>query len=236
MALFVRRRHEGASYIVDGTRNGEEVDFDLGALGKVEVEVQPTGRKETVRPKCGKPFTAEGSSFVGTIEFRGEEGFAEAHVQRTPNRYDLLVDIVCGGSSSGETFGVGERGVRLKVRRTGGPKLQINQNHPGAPVRYQAEIVERRAGMTINRAVGGRLAGGAFDFDPTLTKASFTPGTPFAGSATYRGFHPPRVTHPAHGTWRGDLKVDFPGRADVPLTGPGFKAAIVGAKRTESNF
>lgn len=90
--------------------------------------------------------------------------------------------------------------------------------------------------MTIDRVVGGRLAGAAFDFSPTLTKASFTPGAPFAGSATYSGFHPPRGTHPAHGTWRGNVKVDFPGRADVPLSGPGFKAAIVRAKRTESNY
>jgi hypothetical protein len=90
--------------------------------------------------------------------------------------------------------------------------------------------------MTINRAVVGHLGGGAFDFDPTLTDASFAPAAPFTGAATYRGVHPPRGTHVAHGTWRGNLKVDFPGHAAVPLAGPGFNAAIIHAKRTESNL
>jgi hypothetical protein len=121
------------------------------------------------------------------------------------------------------------------VARKGGPKLQVNQNHQGARVRYEAQITERSRGLRINRAVGGYLAGGAFSFDPSLTKAGFAPGTPFIGSATYHGFHPPRGTHVAHGIWRGELTVDSPGHADVPLTGPGFKAPIVRANRTESN-
>jgi hypothetical protein len=114
-------------------------------------------------------------------------------------------------------------GARLKFGRKGGPKLQVNQNHPGATVRDEAQITERRPGLTINRVTGGYLAGGTFSFDPSLTKASFAPVAPFSGSATYRGLHPPRGTHVAHGTWRGNLTVDFPGHADVPLTGPGFK-------------
>jgi hypothetical protein len=236
LSLFVERRHEGASYTVHGTRHGEAFDFDLGPLGKVEVGAQPSGSTETVHPKCGKPFTLEGGAFVGTIEFHGEEGFTEAHAERTPFRLDLLAESICGSFSSGETFGVGEPGARLRARGRGGATLQINQNHPGARVRYEAQTVERSGGVRIERTVTGRLAGGAFDFDPTLINASFTPGTPFTGAATYRGFHPPRGTHVAHGTWRGDLKLDFPGRAAVPLAGPGFKAAIVPAIRTESTF
>jgi hypothetical protein len=234
--LFVERRHEGATYIVRGTRDGEAFDFDLGAVGKVEVEAQPTGRMETVHPKCGKPFTLEGAAFVGTIEFHGEEGFAEAQAERTPIRYDLLADMICVGSLRGETFGATERGARLRARRKDGPEIQINQNHPGAAVHYEAQITEKHGGMTINRAVVGHLGGGAFDFDPTLTDASFAPAAPFTGAATYRGVHPPRGTHVAHGTWRGNLKVDFPGHAAVPLAGPGFNAAIIHAKRTESNL
>jgi hypothetical protein len=235
LTLFVDRRHEAATYIMRGTRDGEELDFDLGALGKVEVEAQPTGSMETVRPSCGKPITLEGREFVGTIEFHGEEGFTEAQALRTPLRFDLLAGFGCGVSSEGESFGVGIPGARLKIGRRGGPKLQVNQNDPGARVRYEARITERRRGLTINRVTGGYLAGGAFSFDPSLTKASFAPAAPFSGSATYRGFHPPRGTNVARGTWRGNLTVDFPGHADVPLTGPGFKAAIVRANRTESN-
>jgi hypothetical protein len=130
---------------------------------------------------------------------------------------------------------VGTPGTRLRIARKGGPKLQVNQNHPGARVRYEAQITERHRGLTINRAVGGYLAGEAFSFDPSLTRANFDAAAPFTGSATYRGFHPPRGTDVAHGTWRGNLTVDFPGHAGVPLTAPGFKAAIIHANRTESS-
>jgi hypothetical protein len=234
LTLFVGRPRERATYIARGTREGEELDFDLGSLGKVEVEAQPTGRKETVRPMCGKPFTLEGIDFVGTIEFHGEEGFTEARALRTPLRFDFLADIGCGASSGGEGFFAQEPGARLKVARKGGPRLQINQNHPGAAVHYEAQITEQVPGVTIRRTVLGHFGGGAFAFDPTLTRASFAPGAPFTGSAIYRGSHSPRGTHPAKGAWSGDLTVDFPGRADVPLTGPGFKAAIIHANRTES--
>ena len=234
LTLFVARPNERATYSASGTREGEKLDFDLGSLGKVEVEAQPTGHTETVRPSCGRPITLEGREFVGTIEFHGEEGFTEVRAQKTPIRSDLLAEIGCGSSSAGETFGEGIPGARLKVARRGGPKLQVNQNHPGGAVRYEAQIAETRPGLTIDRTVYGHLGAGAFGFDPMLTKASFTPGVPFRGSATYRGFRPPRGTHPAHGAWRGNLTVDFPGHADVPLTGPGFKAAIIHANRTES--
>jgi len=189
-----------------------------------------------VRPSCGKPITLEGREFVGTIEFHGEEGFTEAEAQRTPLRFDLLAEIGCGVATEGEEFGAGVPGARLRVASKGGPKLQLNQNHPGARVRYEARVTERRPGLTIDRVVGGYLAGGAFGFDPTLTNASFTPGAPFSGGATYRGSRPPRGTHVAHGAWRGNLTVDFPGHADVPLTGPGLKAAIIHANRTESGL
>jgi hypothetical protein len=232
--LFVDRANERANYTVRGTRDGAGFDFDLGALGQVEVEARPTGHMERMRPRCGRPFTLEGSSFVGTIEFHGEEGFTEAHSQATPLRYDLLADLVCGLSIEGEEFGGGILGARLRVARKGGPKLQVNANHRGAAVRYEAQITERRSGLTIDRSVGGHLPGGAFGFSPTLTAASFTPGAPFSGSATYRGFAPQRGTRPAHGAWRGNLTVDFPGHADVPLAGAGFKAAIIHANRTES--
>jgi hypothetical protein len=219
---------------VRGKREGEELNFDRGALGKVEVEAQPTGRMETVRPTCGQPTMVEGRDLVGTIEFHGEEGFTEAEAQRSPVRFDLLAGIGCDISSEGESFGVGTPGARLKIARKSGPKLQVNQNHPGARVRYEAQITERRRGLTINRVTGGYLAGVAFSFDPLLTKANFDPAIPFTGSATYRGSQS-RGTHPAHGAWRGNLTVDFPGNASLPLAGPGFKAAIIAANRTESD-
>jgi hypothetical protein len=67
----------------------------------------------------------------------------------------------------------------------------------------------------------------AFDFASPLRTATLAPPVPFTGQATFR-----RNANPAN-RWTGNLSVDFPGRADVPLAGGRFKAALVHAKRTE---
>lgn len=185
-----------------------------------------------MRSECGgKPYTGAGSEYAGTIEFHGEGGCTEATATRTPLLLSPLLNIVCGISSEGESFGEGVRGVRIRLKRKGGPTLQINQDAPRAHVFYWSEIRENRDGLTIQRAVSGRLGAGALRFDPALEHASFIGGGLFSGTATYTSTSPPRGTHPGHGTWSGNLTVDYPGRPDVPLAGPGFPAAIIHAER-----
>jgi hypothetical protein len=87
--------------------------------------------------------------------------------------------------------------------------------------------------MRVERYVGGRLGAGALSYAQSLGSAVFTGAGPFEGEATYTGVHPPRGSHPGSGTWRGDLKVNFPGAA-VRLAGPGFSATIIHAHRSAS--
>ncbi len=62
---------------------------------------------------------------------------------------------------------------------------------------------------------------------PSLKLAKNRPGAaPFSGSAAYLGKSLPSVRRPGKGSWQGNLTVDFPGHADVPIAGPGFKASI----------
>jgi hypothetical protein len=235
LSLFVERPDASVVYLVRGEVTKEHVHFDLGALGEIDAAVQPTGRSETVRPACGKPLTVEREAYVGTIAFHGEEGFAEAEATRAPLRLGPLLDLVCGGSvGRGTVSGRGLPGVELKVGSKGGPRLRLDQNHPGARVTYEARVNEGEGGVKVVRTIVGHLAGRALNYSPSLDSAAFAPSSPFSGRATYTGKTPPHESRSGGGTWSGDLKADFPGHAAVRLAGPPFSASINHAKT--SNF
>jgi hypothetical protein len=226
----------GVIYTARGEVTTEAVHFDLGGLGEIDVAVQPTAATEAVGTMCdGGAKTAPAQEYVGTIEFKGEERFTEVTTSRTPLLWGPVAQLVCGRPSTvSETSGEGVRGVRLEAQRKGGPSLQLNQNHPGAPTLYEAQVVERHDGLTATRFTIGHLGAGALRATPSLGGATFAGGGPFSGSATYVGTKPPREADPGRGTWSGDLTVDFPGRAATPLTGPGFRATIGHARRVEN--
>lgn len=238
LILYVEKKGEAAEYVVHGEVTTEGADFELGGLGAVDVTLRKTGRMETAHPACGKSFTVEAEEYVGTIEFHGEEGFTEVAATSTPLRFKPLANIVCPGFSVGETSGGVGPGVKLTVAQKDGPSLELERNHDGARVYYGARIKEKVGAITIQRAVSGHLASGSLHADPSLGHAIFAAGSPFSGRATYTGIHAPDLirARPGKGIWRGSLKVAFPGRANVRLAGPGFKASIIHATRQESRF
>jgi hypothetical protein len=103
----------------------------------------------------------------------------------------------------------------------------VNQNRPGAAVRFSASIEEKRHGMWTSRGVEGRQPAGAFAFDPLLRSAHLAPSGPFSGEAVFRREAAPRKR------WTGDLAVDFPGRPGVRLAGAGIRAGLVHARVTK---
>jgi hypothetical protein len=231
MGLLVLRPAETAYYRAEGEVTADQIDVDLGPLGRFDLERRPTGRMETIRG-CGRTEREPGYEFVGTIEFHGEEGFTEVTATRAEMDWRALASGECHFSGAGEEFGGRISGVRIKVRKKRGPTLQLNQNR-GSKVVYQAEIDEREGAVKVSRSVDGRLGAGALRFTPSLGSATFTGTGRFDGKATYVEATPPRGTHPGQGVWRGDLTVDFPGAADVRLAGPGFTAGITHAHRDE---
>ena len=237
VSLFVGKSGEEAIYTAQGEGTDDSVNVDFGSLGKVDLELRPTGQNETVRSKCGKrATTVPGSEFVGTVEFHGEEGFTEFSATQLPLRLEPLLDLVCGSLAvTGMEGGSGVPGVLLKAKTANSPSLLIEQNHPGARVFYKAKMHEKEGRVQVSRSVSGHLGAGALRYAPSLESASFAAASPFAGTATYTGLTAPSEAGPGHGTWRGSLKVDFPGHVGVPIAGLGFKASIVHARRTESH-
>jgi hypothetical protein len=232
--LFVYRRGASVTYVAPATLTEARVDADLGQLGRIALEVRPSGVERTLR-HCGEEpeaFTFEPESYRGTFELHGEDGYTEA-VTASPREYTrFFFDSVCGRSFSGGEFsGVGLPGARIRVRAGSGHHrldLQINKNRPGARSLFEAAILERRDRIEISRQVSGWVGSDAFDYDPLLRTATVDPPTPFSGQAIFR-----RDAAPAN-RWGGSLTVDFPGRSDLPLTGTGVRATLVHACREET--
>lgn len=226
--VLVGRRGESVVYAVPATVTPTRFEADLGALGRIALDVVPTGTKKTLRSHCGgESLTIEPDVYRGTFEFRGEEGFTEATATQIPEYSRFGLDFLCPGRGWGEVSGPGLPGARLRVRAGKGHRrtsLQINQNRPGARTIFEAEVAEKRGRIEIERSLSGRAPSSAFEFDPLLRSATLHPPAPFSGSAS---FH--RNALPAN-RWSGNLTVDFPGHSGVPLTGSGARVSLVHAK------
>lgn len=228
LIMFVFGKGEAAIYLAPATVRPTTIEADLGSVGRIAVEFQPSGPPERVHASCerGGAATYEPGAWVGTIDFEGEEGFTRASASRTKAIVSPFLDAGCGSKGIGETLGSREPGARLVARSASKKRaiyLQANKNHQGARVHLEASIEERHDGLIVSREVGGYFRPGAFEFSAPLQTATLAPPSPFGGHATFR-----RAAKPAN-QWTGNLTVDFPGRADVPMAGHAFKAALAHA-------
>jgi hypothetical protein len=225
MGLIVYDRHGSATYAAPATITASRLEADLGDLGRIALDMAPSGRKATVR-ECdedGGTTSFEPPVYRGTFEFHGEEGYTEAADSSPPDFTRFLLRLGCGVSSQGETVGADLPGARLRLHSRSGPlrlSLQANKNRPGARSRFEVEIHEKRGGIAISRSTELWAGAGAFTYDPLLKTATLEPPAPFSGRAT---FHRGAVV--AH-RWTGNLAVDLPGRSDVPLAATAVRATL----------
>lgn len=220
------RRGGFAVYAAPAIVTDAYVKADFGPFGKVDLAVRPSGRVRMVHVKCSdQRFPFEPTAYEGIFEFGGEGGYTRARV--TQARLPSAASFCSARGGYGESRGAGERGARLSgVSFDHGRKVtfRFSKNHPHGRVKYGAEIRERHAGISIYRTVEGWAGAGAFSFADDLSSASLQPPFPFSGSASLT---PNRES--VFPRWRGDLAVDFIGRAGVRLAGPGVHASIVHA-------
>jgi hypothetical protein len=235
--IFVGRRRESVNYRAPAIVTPEELSADLGTLGRIDVVRHPSGRKREVHPKClGGSETYEPATYEGIIEFDGEEGYTRAHEVNVPQIPAWLVFTRHAGSCSGgygESSGPGEHGARLRgVSYEGGRNLsfQVNKNGRHTKALYEAQLAERRNGVRILRKLSGTAPANAFRFDSALRSATLSLPTPFSGSASLT-----RSRDSFSPLWSGDLKLDFPGRSDLPLAGTGVHVSLVHAHFTRSH-
>jgi hypothetical protein len=216
------------SYTAPATVTEKTVEADLGGLGKIAVELVPTGRTKSVRVGCeGKERKrVPAMRYQGTIDFYGEEGFTEVIANSAARNDSFYERIVCAETKGTHTGrGPQPRGGRLEVDRYRGDEHELEMNvaksRPGAKTSLSIWTVEERGEIRIQRSVGGWAPPGVFKYDLDLRTATLRPPPPFSGEATFD-----RGTGRA-GQWTGNLTVDLPGRAGAPLTGPGLTFALI---------
>lgn len=218
------------SYVAPALLTETSLTADLGPLGKVDLDVSPTGREHQVGSGCGKAgegFTYEPPRFSGNFEFHGEEGYTEA-VSTAPTEYARFFDLLVCGPRGGRSE-IREPhlpGARLRLRagnRKSRLMLLANKNRPGKRSHLEVQTHEKRGNVWISRSAAIWAGSGAFQFDPKLDAATVAPPVPFSGRARFS-----RAAAPAD-RWTGNLTVDLPGRSDVPLTGTGGRATLVPA-------
>jgi hypothetical protein len=216
--LFVNRKNASVVYFalkrVDVTET--TIAADLGRVGSIDLQFVPTGMPKEESSACDpRPIKFDSGFYEGKFDFKGEEGYAKAHVTRAHGEVRFAASLICGRSRD-EGIGGGSPGARLVTRRhwdSGKLEFEATKNSPSRPSRFQASIEERRAGLVIDRGVSASAGAGAFDFDVPAQTALLAPPTPFHGTARFH--HTTRRP----GRLAGSLSVDFPGRSHVRLGG-----------------
>lgn len=232
IGLIVHRNGASVLYGAPATVTPTELEADLGKLGRISLDIAPSGVERTLRSRCSEPVTFEPDVYRGTFEFHGEEGYTEAKAATLREYARFGLELGCWVSDHGEENGAGLPGARFTVRAGSGHhqiSLQINKNRPGARVVFEAEAKEKRDRIEITRVVSGRVASDAFDYDPLLRTATVDPPAPFSGQGIFRR------NAAAPNRWSGNLTVDFPGRSNLPLVVAGVRSALVPACRHQGS-
>ena len=222
--LFVSRKHQGVSYLAPATVTETSIQASLGELGEISVTFHSSGQQTTARPKCGgNSVSFDSGHYEGKIDFHGEGGYTEVEATSAPGNIDFWLNIICPGIGGGR--GAFLPGAELHVRNPQlGPELTVVKNRPSAPVRLEVGVSEYINGISIERFTTMLMPAGTFRYDRRLQAATLHPPAPFAGTGRFIR------SKKASKRWSGDLSVDMPGRADVPLTGSGLRAGLVHAE------
>jgi len=228
IGLIVYRKGAAVTYSAPATVTPTRLDADLGALGRIAVDIVPSGKKRKLRSQCGGgTHLVEPHLYRGSLEFHGELGYADAVATEAPEDIGFLANAICPGVPHGEEWGAGLPGARLLALARHGDQhlaLQLNKNRPGKATVFSASLAEWRGKIRIKRSVFGRQPAEAFEYDPLLRTATVQPVAPFSGVAR---FH--RGAAPAD-RWTGNLSLDFPGERDVPLVGTDLSAHLIHAR------
>jgi hypothetical protein len=215
--VLARGRHTIVIYSTPAIVSPTTIDADLGTLGRISVTRVSTGRTKMVHWGCkpGSMRRVEAERYEGTIEFHGEEGFAEASATSAPFVYPkICVRTVKGIPDKGQP------GAHLDVEKRLPERYRVGfdaiQSRAGAGTAVSVEVEERRGEMGIFRSTWTWASTSALRYDRSLHTATVWPPAPFAGHGSFHSN--------SHGPdqWTGNLTVDLPGRSEVPLAGPGF--------------
>ena len=227
-------------YFTRGRVSSQRIEADFGALGQVDVRLD-LARFESDPSRQGRckgrgPLYRVGT-YRGRIEFSDEGGVPDISIKRGRVLFKRSFRQVCRRRSPRSKPG---HSPKLKRKIEEGV-LTVRGKGEGRTVRLEATIFALRrnpaqSGGTRNATVyerheGVRIIRRTGDFSDhdsfIMSRRGEKPETvevelpePFAGHALDSrspGSAP---------SWTGDLTIDLPGAAGIPLTGPGFSAVL----------
>jgi hypothetical protein len=227
-------QHSGAAtnYIARGRLGPDTIEARFGDLGQLSMRFQPSGKVVHGKPEqeCAGPdrTVTRFGRFVGSLRFRGEDGYVSVDVHRAKGGIRSPYSLQCAGSAgnagpteAGEAAEHGKRttlraGFRLGLHALG---LEASSTRAGH-ARYFASSEQSQGQVAIYRDAYVEASPLTFASNSALSFASVSPPAPFSGTGT--------LQRAANGTrsWAGSLAVSFLGASDVPLTGPQFRTAL----------
>lgn len=220
LLIYAYTKGKSVTYQAPATVTETSIQANLGELGEISVTFHRSGRAASA--PCGdRTIRFDSGNYEGTIDFHGEEGYTTVKTTTAPGNIDYRLAGICDEGFS-EGFSGRPRGAALHVRNPAlGQEMSVSKRRPGAAAQIAAWVSEYSNGISIERFTGLRMPGEGFTYDRRLQTASVRPPAPFAGSARFD------LRKKAGKRWSGDLTVDLPGKAGVPLTGTLLRATLV---------
>lgn len=225
-----RRKHVAATqYLARGVATPERMQATFGKFGRIAMHFRESRRRpwEGKHRRCrgGDRFVVRRGVFVGSLRFRGEDGYLTLHLHRAKgsitsraakcfHRRSAPPRAAASSSPFEDSFSGIVASERNGVNLTAFLALSFRNK-----LAYFAEHEEDRGKLSIVRQAFV-ASHGDLDLNETVTAGKFSPGTPFHGSGQYRAA-PDGST-----SWLGDLTVDFPGAPRFPLTGPAYETFL----------
>jgi hypothetical protein len=224
------------------------LDVKVGKLGHFRGHFVTTSTKvHKLEDRCkGEPTTVESGYFEGSFVFHGERGFTSVQAPRLKGSITRQGALDCAFGEA--VHGHGNEGRRVESQEVGGgegPEFHLLAGEESADLLLQANRDTGPSGspigVTTNFEVSDRSGkAGAFQVDRSasvfatraadafrvpnlaepLAEATLEPPAPFSGTATFK------LEGPQTASWTGDLTVELPGLAKLPLTGKKILAGI----------
>lgn len=213
------------NYLARGVARPERLQATFGKFGAVSMRFRPArGQEPTKRCRFGRLFLKQRGLFLGSLRFRGEDGYVSVRLHR----------------AKGAVVRVGKR-CRVRRRSLFDPAdfLALFAKPEAAMLTMSRDGVDSTALLaiqfkkstfiTVHEESRGKLAivriaiarkPGKLDFNEALTSGQLTAPRPFHGTGRYRAFPD------GSNTWSGNLSVTFPGFPRFPLTGPSFETLV----------
>jgi hypothetical protein len=221
-----------SSYVARGAVSPSSIQADFGKLGNVDMRFRPSGsvRHGKRHRHCigADRYTIQPGVFVGSVRFRGEDGYASAKVHRVKGRVVTPRTLRCLDSFFEQFEHAGQKPAKKKPKvtrlsaftRSGLTAMLFDASNRDGKAGYLAEIEQTVGSIGVFRGVFVHASPATFAFDNALSYAGVTPPPPFSGSASFqRG---PTGSK----SWTGSLAVSFPGAPNVSLVDPRFKTQL----------